>query len=240
MPKSSVQSETAWRGREVAALVVVLASIAAFVTLLALISSPEIQRFDESVIRALRNQQDASNPIGPKWVQELARDYTALGGYGVLSTLTVLIALFLSFAGKRRRAWFAAFVVFAGYLVSTGLKAAIGRPRPAIVPYLSNFNSASFPSGHSMMSAVVYITFSLMLADLANRKRVSALLFIAPVAISAAVGFSRVYMGVHYPTDVFAGWCAGISWALGCWLIARRWRIVRDANSDSAEHATGT
>lgn len=240
MPKSSVPSATAWRGREVAALVVVLASIAAFVALIVLISSPEIQRFDESVVRALRNQHDLSNPVGPKWVQELARDYTALGGYGVLSTLTVLIALFLSFAGKRRRAWFAAFVVFAGYLVSMGLKAAIGRPRPAIVPYLSNFNSASFPSGHSMMSAVVYITFSLMLADLAIRKRVGALLFIAPVAISAAVGFSRVYMGVHYPTDVFAGWCAGISWALGCWLIARRWRIVRDANSDSAEHSTGT
>lgn len=216
-----------WQRSEIIALVIVALTIAVFFSLMCLISQPQIQEFDDSVITALRDPHDLSIPIGPDWVKELARDYTALGGYGVLSTLTALIAIFLKLEGKHRRAWFAITVVVVGYLVAMGLKAVIDRPRPEIVPHLSHFHSASFPSGHSMMSAVVYVTFSLMLADLTSRTRVGWLLIIAPLSISTAVGFSRVYMGVHYPTDVVAGWCAGISWSLGCWLVARRWNFVR-------------
>jgi undecaprenyl-diphosphatase len=223
------QASAAWRRSERIALVLILVSVAVFVVLMCVISSPQIQAFDDSVVRSLRESGDPANPIGPDWIKELARDYTALGGYGVLTTLTALIAIFLGLDGKHRRARFMIFVVAVGYLVMIALKAAVGRPRPEIVPYLSHFHSASFPSGHSMMSAVVYILCSLMLADLTTHKRVGWLLAIAPIVISACVGFSRVYMGVHFPTDVLAGWCAGVTWALGCWLIAKRWNFVRSA-----------
>ena len=121
------------------------------------------------------------------------------------------------------------------------LKALIARPRPDIVPWLSHVHSSSFPSGHSMMSAVVYLSLGLMLSDLTSRRLVKTFVVVAPLTISALVGLSRVYMGVHYPTDVVAGWWLGISWSLACWLAIRRWRAfreVRKALSIENENAT--
>lgn len=191
------------------------------------IGSPPVQALDEALIRALRTDDAALNPRWPAWFQEVARDYTALGGYAVLSTLTFLVWAFLRLEGRRQKARFAVLVTISGYVMNMVLKDLINRPRPNIVPHLAHVDGIgreSFPSGHSTMSTIVYVTLALMLSELSARKRVKAFLLIAPLSIAFAVGVSRVMMGVHYPTDVIAGWASGLSWSLGAWLLLRRWR----------------
>lgn len=152
---------------------VVIAGIVVFVALACAIGSPLIQSIDESLIRALRTDDEALGPRWPAWFQEVARDYTALGGYAVLMTLTFLVWAFLRLEGRRQRARFAMLVVICGYLMSMVLKGLISRPRPDIVPHLAHVDhigKQSFPSGHSTMSTVVYLTLALMLSELSARQ----------------------------------------------------------------------
>ena len=230
-----------WKKTEVFGLIMMLTGLAVFTALAAQLGTPSVQRFDETVVRSLRNAEDLAQPIGPAWFKELARDFTALGGYGILSTITILVTTFLHLERRPARAHFVVVAIVAGYSLSMTLKALIARPRPDIVPWLSHVHSSSFPSGHSMMSAVVYLSLGLMLSDLTSRRLVKTFVVVAPLTISALVGLSRVYMGVHYPTDVVAGWWLGISWSLACWLAIRRWqafREVRKALSIENENAT--
>lgn len=230
-----------WKKTEVFGLIMMLTGLAVFTALAAQLGTPSVQRFDETVVRSLRNAEDLTQPIGPTWFKELARDFTALGGYGILSTITLLVTTFLHLERRPARAHFVVVAIVAGYSLSMTLKALIARPRPDIVPWLSHVHSSSFPSGHSMMSAVVYLSLGLMLSDLTSRRLVKTFVVVAPLTISALVGLSRVYMGVHYPTDVVAGWWLGISWSLACWLAIRRWRAfreVRKALSIENENAT--
>jgi len=230
-----------WKKTEVFGLIMMLTGLAVLTALAAQLGTPSVQRFDETVVRSLRNAEDLAQPIGPAWFKELARDFTALGGYGILSTITLLVTTFLHLERRPARAHFVVVAIVAGYSLSMTLKALIARPRPDIVPWLSHVHSSSFPSGHSMMSAVVYLSLGLMLSDLTSRRLVKTFVVVAPLTISALVGLSRVYMGVHYPTDVVAGWWLGISWSLACWLAIRRWRAfreVRKALSIENENAT--
>tara|TARA_R110002072_G_scaffold303094_1_gene493259 strand:+ start:72134 stop:72883 length:750 start_codon:yes stop_codon:yes gene_type:complete len=217
-----------WKKTEVFGLLVMATGLVVFVLLVSQLGQPSLQKFDEAIVRNLRSADNSATPIGPGWFKELTRDFTAMGGYGILSTITILVTTFLHLERRPARAHFVVFAVVAGYTLSMILKAAIARPRPHIVPWLSHVHSSSFPSGHSMMSAVVYLSLGLMLADLTSRRRVKTFVVVAPLTISAAVGFSRVYMGVHYPTDVVAGWWLGICWSLACWLAVRRWRAFRE------------
>ncbi|NQV27511.1 MAG: phosphatase PAP2 family protein [Rhodopirellula sp.] len=224
----STNLQPRWKKTELFGLLMMMTGAGIFVLLVWQLGTPSLQRFDETVIRSLREASDLATPIGPEWIRELARDFTALGGYGVLSTITILVTTFLHLERRPARAHFVVVVTVIGYSLSMVLKALIARPRPHIVPWLSHVHSLSFPSGHSMMSAVVYLSLGLMLSDLTSRRLVKTFFVVAPLTISALVGFSRVYMGVHYPTDVAAGWWLGISWSLTCWLAVRRWRAFRD------------
>lgn len=223
-PRRSATGQTGprWTWTERLGLAMLILNSVVFGVLTYLVSAHSTQALDERVIQALRHAGQPEVPIGPRWFIELNRDFTALGGYGVLVTLTLLVTTFLLLEDKRHRARFAMLTIVSGYLLSMTLKHLVGRPRPDIVPWLSFPHSSSFPSGHSMMSAIVYLTLGLMLSELASHRRVKVFLAVTPLSVSAAVGFSRIYMGVHYLTDVLAGWSVGISWALLCWLIARR------------------
>ena len=107
-----------------------------------------------------------------------------------------------------------------GVLLTQGLKFLYGRVRPEIVPHLMQEASASFPSGHSALSAVVYLTLGSILATPQRRPAVRVFIFSAALLVSLAVGATRVLLGVHYPSDVLAGWCVGIAWAALCWAAA--------------------
>ncbi len=181
----------------------------------------ETQRIDESIVLALREHADPSDPIGPGWFEEAVRDYTALGGYAVLGLLTVIVSIFLLMNGKSHAMWLVLIATIGGMLLSDLLKAFFDRPRPTIVPHLSHAGSSSFPSGHSMLSAVVYLTLGSLLDRLVEKRRLRLFILCVAMLLTCLVGCSRVYLGVHYPTDVLAGWTVGLAWAILCWLVAR-------------------
>ena len=192
-----------------------------FGELLSEVLEGDTRSFDETVLLALRVPGDLSQPLGPESLQEFMRDVSGLGGVGVLSLITLASVIFLGILRKYREASFLAVSVLLGTLISTGFKMAVARPRPDLVPHGAFVNTASFPSGHSMMSAVVYLTLAVMLARIHDQMPVRLFLLTLATALTLGVGVSRVYLGVHWPTDVLAGWILGASWAILCAGMAR-------------------
>lgn len=163
----------------------------------------------------------STRPDGSIWLGELARDVTALGSMIVLTTLTVLIAGFLALSRRSGAALFLIISAAGGQILNTALKLLYGRPRPESALRWLEIDSLSFPSGHSTLSAVVYLTLAVLLARMTESKRQKTYLISSALLLSFLVGLSRVYLGVHYPTDVVAGWALGIAWAQLCWFAAR-------------------
>lgn len=192
----------------------------AFFGLLDEVSEGDTTRFDEWVLLAFRSPTDLSQPIGPPALQEMMRDATALGGVAILTLLTLVVAGFLLLQQDRATAYFLTASVGSGIVVSTIFKELVARPRPDLVPHGSIVTSASFPSGHSMMATLVYLLLAITIARLQKQMRVKLYVISVAVILSLGVGISRVYLGVHWPTDVLAGWSLGAAWALACWGIA--------------------
>lgn len=178
----------------------------------------DTRTFDEYLLLSLRTAGNPSDPIGPGWFEEMMRDFTALGGTGVLIIVTLAVIGFLMIAKKRHMALTVAVAVTTGMLLSQTLKWGFARPRPDLVPALAQVYSHSFPSGHAMVSAVVYLTLGVLLARSPIRTAMKAYLLALAILLTLIVGISRVYLGVHWPTDVLAGWAGGAAWALICWL----------------------
>lgn len=212
------------RGREPLLLVVLLVlaiSTWAFIALVDEVLEGDTQAFDKWVVRSMRRADDPAVPIGPGWLQEVGRDATALGGIAALLLFTTIVAGYLWLDGKTRMTLLLIISSLSGLLVSSALKHIISRPRPNIVPHLSIVYTSSFPSGHSMLSAVVYLTLGSLLATAIPRTSLKIYVLSVAVLLTIIVGISRIYLGVHYPTDVLAGWIAGLAWALLCWIIAQ-------------------
>ncbi len=182
----------------------------------------ETHSFDENILLALRSPLDRSDPIGPAWLDLAVSDITSLGGFVVLTLLVLSVVIYLLIQGKWKNALVIAGASASGIVLSEGLKVGFGRPRPDLVPQLAEVHSLSFPSGHAMLSAVIYLTLGALLARFHKRKRERALIMLYAVL----VGASRVYLGVHWPTDVLAGWALGAAWAALWWLFA--WAFLRD------------
>jgi undecaprenyl-diphosphatase len=210
-----------------AVLALVAATIWGFAELADEVLEGETHAFDEALLLALRNPADPSDPLGPLWLEELIRDFTALGGYGVLVFLVLAAVGFLVLQRQLNAALFLVLAIGGGQLLTSLLKLGFDRPRPDLVPHGTLVQTASFPSGHAMMAAVTYLTLGAILARAQPQRRLKIYLIALAILITMAVGFSRVYLGVHWPTDVLAGWALGAAWALLCWLIAW-WLRIRD------------
>jgi len=240
-----------WPGQHGLATLVALCVLAAAVWGFAEVADEvlegESQRFDERAILMLRDtgpdgRPVRDNPWGPPWVEEMARDVTAFGGVACLGLLTVLSGAYLWLHDRGRTAVWLIATVVVGVAVSTGLKRLFARPRPAIVDHGSIVHTASFPSGHSMLAAVAYLTIAAILIRARPGRRHRTFVLVSAVLVVVAVGVSRVYLGVHYPTDVAAGWSAGAAWAAVCWLITRqlqRRRAVEPEPPDTADAEPG-
>ena len=180
----------------------------------------ELHEIDTAILLALRTPGNPADPLGPGWLQEMGRDITALGGTLVTTLATLAAAGFLALQGKRRAAVFVTVAIFSGTILGWLLKFGFDRPRPDLVPHGSIVSSSSFPSGHSMTAAIVYLTLAAVLIRVQTRRPLQLYLLSLALLITIAVGVSRVYLGVHWPSDVLAGWTAGAAWAVLWWIIA--------------------
>jgi undecaprenyl-diphosphatase len=197
-----------------AALVVVL-GVWGFAKLADEVREGETQRFDTRVMQFVAEHR------GPAWLQEAGRDITSMGSIAVLSLVTFAVAGYFLLAGKRGSMLLILGATIGGLLISSGIKALVDRARPDLFVHGDQVYTSSFPSGHSMMSAVVYLTLGALLTRLVQSRMLKLYFLLLALGATALVGISRIYMGVHWPTDVLAGWTAGLVWALICWLIAR-------------------
>lgn len=203
------------------ALVAALAGgVFAFVEIAEAVREDETRGMDESILLAMRTPGDPADPVGPDWVEEMGRDLTALGGVTIIGLVVTAVAATLWLVGQRRSATLLVVAVVTGALLSFALKRGFDRPRPALVPHETIVYTASFPSGHSMLSAVAYLTLGALVARVLPRRRLKAFVLGWALLFTALAGISRVYLGVHWPTDVVAGWAVGASWAVACWLAA--------------------
>jgi undecaprenyl-diphosphatase len=191
-----------------------------FVALVDEVLEGESRAFDEWILLALRSPGDPGDPIGPWWVKTIFVDITALGGNTVVTLMTLAVLGYLVIGGKRAAALLVLVSVAGGVALSSALKIGFDRPRPDLVAHLVDVHTLSFPSGHAMVSAVAYLTLGALLAQTQVRKGLKAYVITVAVVLTLLIGVSRVYLGVHWPTDVVAGWCAGAAWAIGCWVIA--------------------
>jgi undecaprenyl-diphosphatase len=215
-----------WRGPEPHTLVLLfLASAAAwvFLRLGAQILTGENHALDEALLLALRSAADPAVPLGPRWLHELARDITALGSNAILLLAGLAVTGFLALQHRWRAALLVVLAVGGGVLLGTLLKLGYDRPRPELVPHAVQVYTASFPSGHALGAAVTYLTFGAILAAASPQRRVKIYCLTLAVSLALLVGASRVYLGVHWPSDVLAGWAAGAAWALLCWALVQ-WR----------------
>lgn len=181
----------------------------------------ETAAVDRSLILLLRNPADPNDPIGSRNVEEAVRDITALGGTTLVVVVTVVSVLAFLFHKKRIHALVMAGAVLGAWASSDLSKAFYGRPRPDLVPHEAYVYSASFPSGHSTMSTAAFLTLAMLVASLESRRRSKALALVLAGLVVVGVGFSRVYLGVHWPSDVLAGWCLGALWAFVGWIALR-------------------
>jgi undecaprenyl-diphosphatase len=192
-----------------------------FLMLAGEIAEGETQAFDLRILQALRSPSDPSKPIGPDWLENSLLDLTALGGSTVLGLVIFAVVGFLVLQTRYHTALFVAITSISGELVGTVLKNAFNRPRPTIVPHLRDAFSSSFPSGHAMESAIVYLTLGAVLMRVTESRLTKLYCLGMAMLLTLLVGVSRVYLGVHYPTDVIGGWIIGFVWASLCWIAAR-------------------
>jgi undecaprenyl-diphosphatase len=211
-------------GSERAAALLAVLGAAAFLALATFVAAGGHAALDRALLLALRAPGDPADPLGPRWLEEAARDVTALGSTTVLALLTLAGAGHVFLARGRGPAALLLLAVAGGAALAFVLKLVVERPRPDLVPHAAAVFTQGFPSAHAMMSAVTYATLGAVLAEEHPRRRVAANLLVAATLLTVLVGASRVYLGVHWPSDVLAGWSAGIAWASLCWLAARRLR----------------
>ena len=217
--------------RLLGALLIPSALLFAFIKLASEVVEGETLSFDRSILLALRVAGDTADPIGPTWFESVMRDLTALGSTVVLIIFTLAIAGFLIVTDRRALALLLMLAVSLGTALSNILKYFIGRPRPDLVAHVVQVHTMSFPSGHAMLSAVTYLTIGALLAHDQIRIHVKTYILSIAIFLSLLVGISRVYLGVHYPTDVLAGWAIGAAWACFWWIITAKFRQVTESGS---------
>jgi undecaprenyl-diphosphatase len=210
------------------ALIVAAGGLLAFIGLADEVREGGTRTLDNAILLALRQPGDPAAPIGPAWLPGAVRDLTALGSTVVLTLLTLVALGFLLLMRRVATAVLLLVSIGGGTVLSVLLKTHFERARPDVVSPLVDVASLSFPSGHAMLSAVTYLTIAVILTRVTPSPLQRAYVVMVAVAMTLLVGLSRLYLGVHYPSDVLAGWCIGATWALTCWLVAR-WLQERGA-----------
>ena len=196
-------------------LVIALLALA-FFYIAAEVREGDTLAIDRQLMLMLRRPDDFAVPIGPTWLRLAMLDFTTIGNTSVLALLVTLVAGFLIMVRRYAAAGYVVAAIVSGALLSVLLKAVFERQRPALVTHLVAVDTTSFPSGHAMNSAIVYLTLGALLAGTEGKRLVRGYIMGTAIALTLIVGISRVYVGVHWPSDVLAGWCVGVAWAGLC------------------------
>jgi len=216
-----------WLGRTDFVVLVVALCVAAalwgFTKVAHWVSEGRTQPLDDWVVKALRNPDNPRVPRGPAWFVESVRDVTALGSPIVVALTLATVAGYLALTKRYRAMLLAIGASIGGGILSELLKDEFQRPRPPFPSDITHPFSSSFPSGHSLLSAMVYLLLGAMLAKSEPRWAVKLYFVAVAMTLTFLVGASRVILGVHYPSDVLAGWVAGLGWACAGWLTLRWW-----------------
>ena len=184
-----------------------------FLGLAIFVASGRSFALDTTLVMLFRVPGNPAVPLGPAWFQEMMRDVTALGSFVGLGTATVIASLTLRLCGHRPLALGLLVSVLAATATSSVLKVAIGRERPEIVEHAALTFTASFPSGHAFLSAVVLLSIAGFVGVASRRADIARVCLWAAWLLIVAIGVSRVYLGVHWPSDVLGGWCLGVAWS---------------------------
>jgi undecaprenyl-diphosphatase len=222
----SQQQPTTQRVRVVPLVLTVAGLLFAFGFIAQEMVEGKTSAFDRVIMLSLRSSADPSLPIGPVWLPEAARDVTSLGSIAVLGIVTLAVVGYLFLSRKSALAWLVLIAVVSGIAVIDLLKLAFGRARPDVVAPLARVFTASFPSAHATLSAITYLTIGAVLARSQLSSTLSLYFMSLAAFLTVFIGVSRICLGVHYPTDVLAGWCIGAAWAMGCWAIMAGFRSV--------------
>ena len=200
-------------------LLLAAAALFAFFQVASEMAEGDTMAFDRAILVGLRSSANPAIPVGPRWLAEAMTDITALGS---ATGLLLVGAGALGYLLALRRIRTALFVFAAsgtGMALGVLIKHIYQRPRPTLVPHLVEVTSSSFPSGHATDSAIVYLTLGALLARAVPEGAPRIYVLAAAVAITLLIGCSRVYLGVHWPSDVVAGWAIGAAWALASSLV---------------------
>jgi undecaprenyl-diphosphatase len=185
----------------------------------------ETLAFDKQIVMWFRKADDLSRPIGPAWVESALVDISAIGGPTVIALAVLAVVGFLLLQARYYSAIAIMLTAASGEVLNAVLKSVFMRPRPDVVPHLRTAFETSFPSGHAMQSAIIYLTLGAMLMRLSERRLTKIYCCTVAMLATFLVGLSRVYLGVHYPTDVLAGWIVGLMWASICWLMVQHYEV---------------
>jgi undecaprenyl-diphosphatase len=210
----------------------------AFVALAGQVMEGETAAFDRKILLAFRKAGDPAQPIGPTWITGVLLDLTSLGGPTVITLVVLAVVGFLLLQTRYWTAFFIFMTAVTGEVVSYAMKSLFARPRPDVVPHLREAFSSSFPSGHAMQSAIIYLTLGAVLMRITEGRLTKIYCLTIAMLLTCLVGVSRVWLGVHYPTDVLAGWIVGLFWASLCWLAAQHYEVRAGIRAEKTK-ATG-
>lgn len=202
VPEASASRRIPWPMVAAAAVALILALL---VWLGHELNEGDGAEFDRAVMLAMRVPGHPEQPIGPDWLPSAVRDVTALGSSVVLTLVVALTATFLALRGRMRSALLVLAATILGGAAVTLVKTLVARARPDLVERLMAESSNSFPSGHAANSAIVYLTLATLLFPIVRERRMRAFVLGAALWLTLMIGLSRVYLGVHWPSDVLAG-----------------------------------
>lgn len=185
------------------------------------VAERDARAFDERILLSLRLPGHPDVPIGPAWVTQSMLDISSLGGGTLLGLVVVATSGYLIIKGAHTRAMWLVTATGSGSMIMLLLKSFFGRPRPQLVDHLVTVQSMSFPSGHATNSALVYLTIAALASDVEPNFVGRIYVMAVAIVLTVLIGISRLYLGVHWPSDVVAGWALGAGWALA-------WRLVAD------------
>jgi undecaprenyl-diphosphatase len=220
--------------------VLILALVWIFIALAGAVSDGDTRHFDERILSAIRQDDNRAALKGPRWLASGAQDVTALGSPTVLALTVLAVTGYLLLHGLYRNGLFVFAASAGGWVLNYALKAGFSRARPDVVPHLREVMSSSFPSGHALTSAAVYLTLGALLMRIAKGRLARYYCIAIAMLVTFLVGCSRVLLGVHYPTDVIGGWLIGLSWAVLCLTVERLLERRAGLRREQQEHARDT